>query len=357
MFRKTLRNMLIGVGIFNPLIALAVLNSMPHEAILGAKDFLLADAAVVVGGQIFKYVMVIDAFLVLSGAVLTAYVGVSGLIHRMAADGCLPNFLTSENSRGSFPRIIFLFFALCSSILVLTHGELLSLAGVYTISFLGVMTLFAFGNLILRETRTELKRTYHAPFLFVVAAMLSTLIGIIGNMIIDPHNFLFFSYYFVPSIVIVLGVLYEDVIVKFLLRVAKPLLTINQKLNNRLEALTDTRLVAFVHHVSRLHAVLEYINRNEHSLNIILVHCGGSVAERDNKDYATIKDAIPTLQNAGVYPQFAITTVYEQGDFGPEMIKTISKKLKVRRNRILIGSIHHHHPYDYADLGGVRIIV
>jgi amino acid transporter len=71
----------------------------------------------------------------------------------------LPSFLNSVNSKGSYPRIILLFFVLCSSILVATGGDLLSLAGVYTIAFLGVMSLFAFGNLILKETRTELKRT------------------------------------------------------------------------------------------------------------------------------------------------------------------------------------------------------
>src|SRR3989338_900356 len=41
-FRKTLRNMLIGVLVFNPIIALIILNSLPYEAIAGAKDFLLA---------------------------------------------------------------------------------------------------------------------------------------------------------------------------------------------------------------------------------------------------------------------------------------------------------------------------
>ena len=43
---------------------------------------------------------------------------------------------------------IIAFFLLCSSILILTDGDLLSLAGVYTIAFLGVMSLFAFGNLV-----------------------------------------------------------------------------------------------------------------------------------------------------------------------------------------------------------------
>jgi amino acid transporter len=155
-FRKTLRNMLTGVMIFNPLIALVVLNSMDFGAISSSKDFLLSDAAKILGGQVFQYIVVIDAFLVLSGAVLTGYVGVSGLLSRMAGDGCLPSILSYQTKKDSFPLIIISFFLLCSSILVATGGNLLSLAGVYTIAFLGVMSMFAFGNLILRETRSEL---------------------------------------------------------------------------------------------------------------------------------------------------------------------------------------------------------
>ena len=82
-FRKTLRNMLIAVVIFNPLISLVTLNTMPINEIAASKDFLLADAAKVLGGTWFQYLVVIDAFLVLWGAVLTSFVGVSGLISRM----------------------------------------------------------------------------------------------------------------------------------------------------------------------------------------------------------------------------------------------------------------------------------
>lgn len=76
-FRKTLRNMLIGVAIFNPLISLVSLNSLSLASIAGAKDFLLADVAKVIVGPVLQYIVVIDAFAVLAGAVLTSFVGVS----------------------------------------------------------------------------------------------------------------------------------------------------------------------------------------------------------------------------------------------------------------------------------------
>ena len=72
--------------------------------------------------------------------------------------------------------------------------------------------------------------------------------------------------------------------------------------------------------------------------------------------YKEINEKIPVLQEAGVYPKFNITHHYLNLDFGPEAISEASKEFKVRKNRIMIGSIHHFHDFEYSDLGGVRII-
>jgi amino acid transporter len=111
-------------------------------------------------GPTFKLIIVLDATAVLSGAVLTSFVGVTGLVHRMALDQVLPQFFLKKSRRNTSHRIIITFFLLCSSILLVTKGSLLSLAGVYTISFLGVMTLFGLGDILLKTRRKELKRTY-----------------------------------------------------------------------------------------------------------------------------------------------------------------------------------------------------
>ncbi len=356
-FRKTLRNMLIGIAIFNPLIALVVLNASPYEVIIGAKDFLLAEEAKIIGGSLLQYLVVIDAFLVLSGAVLTSYVGVSGLIYRMASDACLPNGLAKINSKGSYPRVIIAFFFLCTSILLMTHGNLLSLAGVYTISFLGVMTLFAFGNLILRETRTELKRTYQAPLLFVLLAMSATLFGIFGNIRIDHGNLTYFEIYFIPAVLIVLSIVYQDAFMKFLLRSTERLHLgrFHRYILRQFKDLTSGTFVAFIHQPSRLHEILEYINRNETGHHIILVHCKDPEGD-GRKTYNEIKELVPQLHKAGVYPHLKLDLVYKDVPFGPEVVEDVAKEYGVHKNRIMIGSIHDTHPFDYADFQGVRII-
>lgn len=355
-FRKTLRNMLIGVAFFNPLIAIVVLNSMPLSAIASAKDFLLSNAALTVGGPLFQYILVADAFLVLSGAVLTSYVGVSGLVHRMAADSCLPNSLTKQNRNGAFPRIIICFFLLCSSILILTGGDLLSLAGVYTIAFLGVMSLFALGNLILKQTRTELKRTYRAPIIFVILAFLATVFGILGNIRIDPNNLTFFELYFIPAVIIVLLMVYQDYVIQFFMKITHGIPFIHTYLVQNFEDLSQGKFVVFVNHVDRLYPILEYINKNETGWNIILVHCRNWDQKHDRERFHEIKELLPALKKAGVFPHFNIELEYEDFPFGPEAIRSVSKRFHVRKNRIMIGSIHHFHEFDYDDLGGVRII-
>ncbi len=355
-FRKTLRNMLIGVAIFNPLITLVVLNSMDYRHIVHANAFLLSDVARTIGGPIFQYMIVLDAFLVLSGAVLTAYIAVSGLISRMAADACLPNILNTKNRNGSFPFIIAVFFLLCSSILLVTKGHLLALAGVYTISFLGEMTFFAIGNLLLKETRKELKRTYRAPVVFVVLAFLGTMIGIVGNVQIDPANLRNFALYFVPLFLLVVAIIYQDYFVRFLLRVSEKITLPQKKLKKYFAQLTDRRFVAFVHSNENLFRILTYIDRNETGRHITLVHCPCDQHTIRGAGTVEIKELIHHLQKTGAFVHLNIDVLFLDMPFGPRAIHEIVKKLRVKENRILIGSIHDFHPYDYAELGGVRVI-
>src|SRR5258708_29250169 len=138
-------------------------------------------------------------------------------MYRMTLDHCLPSSILLpklKNRNANVRRIIFAFTLLCLSILALTQGNLLSLAGVYTISFLGVMTLFAIGNIVLRITRPDLKRSYQGPLIYVLLSALSTIFGIIGNILIDSKNVLFFAFYFFPAVWLVIMMIYRDYIIE-----------------------------------------------------------------------------------------------------------------------------------------------
>ena len=75
-------------------------------------------------GPWLVYWVSIDAVLVLSGAVLTAYVGVTGLVRRLALDRILAQMLLAENKlRGTNHYIIIGFFLLCSSLFAVVGGQ------------------------------------------------------------------------------------------------------------------------------------------------------------------------------------------------------------------------------------------
>ncbi|HCC84591.1 MAG TPA: amino acid permease, partial [Candidatus Pacebacteria bacterium] len=275
-FRNTLRNMLMGVWVFNPLITFVVLASLNLGAIASAKDFVLASAAFELGGRGLQYLVVIDAFLVLSGAVLASFVGATGLLYRMTLDHCLPSsvLLPKLKARNqNTHRIVVAFGLLCLSILVVTKGELLSLAGVYTISFLGVMTFFAIGNLILRQTRADLKRTYQGPMIFVILAALATIAGIVGNILIDPKNVWYFAMYFVPAVILVQSMIYRDYILETLLKISRYWPWLNKLAEGWFEHVIRPKIILFTHNPEKLYASLEYIQRNEASRHIIVVFC------------------------------------------------------------------------------------
>lgn len=356
-FKKTLRNMLLGVVIFNPIIAFICLNLSSIPDIKSFSDFLLADEAKIIGGAIFQYIVVIDAFLVLCGAVLTGFIGVSGLINRMALDEALPLWFSKMNKKGSFPRIITLFFIACVSILLITNGQLSSLAGVYAISFLAVMSMFALGNIILKITRHSLKRLYSFPIIFVVLAFTGTFLGLIGNIILDPQNLIFFLTYFIPAIAFVRLYVYRDNIFAFLEKITtdKPLL--NQIIKVIFKNIVKGRYILFIHKPNRLFDTLRYIDSNETGRHILILHCKDDDDKINQETWKELQAMVPLMPKAGVFHHLQLELEQIEGKFGPELISKASEKYRVPKNRIFIGTIHHSHKFSYEELGGVRIIV
>ncbi len=164
-FPKTLRNMWIAVSVLNPVMAMLALSVIPLGDVGVYKEALLAEIGTRAGGPWLAHIISVDAALVLSGAVLTSFVGVNGLVHRMTLDRCLPQSLLKTNQRGTTHRILIAFLLLTVSVLWITKGQLSSLAGVYTLSFLAVMILFGTGNVLLKTRRASLPRPSKASWI------------------------------------------------------------------------------------------------------------------------------------------------------------------------------------------------
>ena len=356
-FRKTLRNMWVAVTVFNPLIALLALGLMPVAGISAHQDDLLSRLGLEVGGLYLHNFIVIDAFLVLSGAVLTSYVGITGLVHRMTLDQCFPQFFLKTNRRGTYHRIILSFMLLCISILYLTKGKLLSLAGVYTISFLGVMTLFGIGNILLKVNRRELKRTYRASWVTVILGALATTLGIIGNIIIDYRFLIYFMVYFIPAVLVV-SVMYRRIpiyktILVLINEAFERLFVWRSTIIDKITDITNIRLVLFVRggRLYRLAKAFEYIAHNESSRNITVVRLYGTLNEAEEEE---MKKSLKIMEE--LYPDLKISYLSRQGHFGPAVVDSIAKELNVPKNNIFIGAPEEKHRFSLEDLGGVRVI-
>lgn len=360
-FPKTLRNMWLAVTVFNPLIAFLALGLMSVNEISAAKDFLLADASQAAAGSWLKTIVAIDATLVLGGAVLTSFVGVGGLVRRMALDRCLPQFLLATNRRGTTHYIFLFFLALCTSIILVTGGDLFALAGVYTISFLGVMALFALGNMLLKVRRAKLPRPSRAGWLTVIVAFLAALAGIVGNAIVDTRNLLYFTTYIVPTVAVV-GLMFIRIhLMKLVLILMDGVVERVQRLNGRLRQALMTKIddinslsiIFFTKgdDVANLNLAMLYVRANELTQRVRVVFL-----YRDESEIpARLKSDLETLDE--IYPEIRIDLVLRKGEFGPEAVDEISKEYGVAKNYMFIGAPGERFPHKISDLGGVRLII
>jgi amino acid transporter len=366
-FPKTLRNMWIVVSIFNPLMAFLALAVVPIPEVSLHQTNLLSHMGRISGGDWLASLISIDAVVVLSGAVLTSYVGVTGLLERMTLDRILPGYLLKKNKRGSSYRISIVFFLLSVSILLITRGAVDALAGVYTISFLLVMGLFGIGNILLKVKREKLPRPERATLLAVLVAIVAVLCALWGNIMKEPtpgepSNILIFAEYFVPTIIFVAIMLNRiallDILMRFIEYLFVPVLKLVTRTNEGIRATIDNiqaqEFIFFTRgdNLSNLNKVLLYIQRNEHTRKIKIVTVS---RDDDNETVEKLARDIEFLDRE--YPEIEIEFVRIKGEFGPKLIQQLSQRWKVPVNFMFIGSPGDHFPYRVEELGGVRLII
>jgi len=366
-FPKTLRNMWLAVSVFNPLMAFLALAVVPIPEVSLHETDLLSHMGYITGGRWLATLVSIDAVLVLSGAVLTSFVGVTGLIERMTLDRILPAYFLKKNNRGSSYRIIILFFLLSVSILLITHGKVEALAGVYTISFLLVMGLFGIGNILLKIKRQKLPRPERATWIAVFLAVGAVAIALFGNIIKKPlpgehANFTIFIEYFIPAILFV-GIMLNriallEILLKFIEYLFVPILKFVSKTNTNILLTIDKiqaqEFVFFTRgdNIANLNKVLLYIQGNEHTKKIKIVTVS---PERDQELMDRLRQDIEFLDRE--YPDITIEFVEIEGTFAPELIENLSKEWNIPVNFMFIGSPGDHFPFRVEELGGVRLII
>ncbi len=360
-FPKTLRNMWFAVSFFNPAIALLALAIVPIAAVPENREALLAHIGQESGGRWLATLVSVDAALVLSGAVLTSYVGVNGLVKRMTLDRCLPQFLLHTTRRGTTHRILIAFFLLSVSVLLITKGELTALAGVYTISFLAVMSLFAVGGMLLKIRRAGLPRPVSASWPTLLVAIAAVLAGLVGNAVMNPPYLRVFLNYFLPALLVVAIMLGRIAILKFLLAMirrfivtlTKPMGAFATWTRSKIDQINSQQIVFFTHgdDIANLNEVMLYVRRNEHTNRIKIV----TVVASGQPEPPAIRGELEVLNRA--YPEIDIEFVVREGVFGPELIQVLSDEWQIPTNLMFIGSPTGHLDVSLSELGGVRLII
>ncbi|MDG1276505.1 MAG: APC family permease [Algoriphagus sp.] len=367
-FPKTLKYMWIVVSVINPLTAIFALAlfALPILQSDSYQNTLLIEMASHVGGDWLAIVIGIDAFLVLSGAVLTSFVGVTGLLERMALDRILPGFFLKKNSRGSSYRIIIIFLLLTISVLLITNGEVKLLAGVYTISFLSVMALFGIGNILLKVRRARLPRPEKAGWLGIIIAIIAVFIALAGNILMEPiegvpSNFSVFLEYFIPSIVFIVIMLNRTVLLKFLLKLMHTIFDpfralvfkIDKNILSVIDEINSQEFVYFTKNddVETLNKVMLYIQRNEHTKKLKVV----TATKNGNPITDQFRNDINVVDRE--YPKIKIDFIEVDDNFGPKLINRLSAEWGIPINFMFIGSPGDRFPYKVEELGGVRLII
>jgi amino acid transporter len=360
-FPKTLRNMWAIVSFFNPAIALFLICIIPLAEVGEHKESLLAFLGQTTGGSWLAYLISIDAVLVLCGAVLTSFVGVSGLLNRMTLDRILPNYFLKQNKRGSNYRIILSFLILCVSVLVVTQGNLVALAGVYTFSFLAVMGLFGIGNLLLKFKRKKLPRPEKAKGFFVVLAVTLVTLAFIGNVQLNVDSFYTFIKYLAPALVFVGVMLNRSFLIQVLIDaleyfynpMRKMVIFSNRYLVKMNLKINSQEFVFFTKgdDVAILNKVMQYVQNNESTKKLKIVNVKKEGTESNE---SLIKD-LKVLDRA--YPEIDIEFIELEGVFGPKIIDELSKKWNIPKNFMFIGSPGDRFSYRVSELGGVRLIM
>ncbi|RLE20884.1 MAG: APC family permease [Acidobacteria bacterium] len=360
-FPKTLRNMWIAVTFFNPAMALLALSMVPIAEVQGHKEALLSHIGFLAGGPWLSVLISVDAALVLSGAVLTSFIGVTGLMRRMTLDRCLPQALLKTNRLGTTHRIIIGFFLLCVSVLFITRGDLGALAGVYTISFLAVMALFGLGNILLKVRRARLPRPTKASWPAVLIAVAAVLVALVGNGVMNPEYLKVFFAYFIPTVLAVAIMLGRTAILRVFLfffhGVSEIVLNYTSNatdaIRRKIDQINSQQFVFFTRgdSVANLNQVMLYVSNNEHTGRIKVV----TVFEKESDIPPRLKADLEFLDEA--YPKIDIEFLAVKGTFGPALIQKLSKKWGIAPNFMFIGSPGDHFPHRLEDLGGVRLII
>jgi len=222
-----------------------------------------------------------------------------------------------------------------------------------------VMLLFAFGNGMLKVKRGRLPRDVIASWPAVVIGFLAVLIGLVGNL--NVPNLEVFGTYFV-AIGLLVAVMFLRVPlmrgVAFASQAAVDKVEdinkwIATSIEGAISTINDQDIIYFTKgdNIATLNRAALYVLENEQSTHLKVLH----IYEDESEIPPELAHHLNEIDH--MYPQLRIDFIAVKGKFSPEFIDEISKRLKVPKNYMFIGTPGDRFPHEIAKLGGVRLII
>lgn len=374
-FRKTLRNMWGFASFFNFTLGVGILAVLPVEKIYAGKEALLATVAFATAGKWLEVWVCVDAFIVLAGAVLTSYVGICGLVRRLSNDRVLPAFLATTNKwRGTTHYIIILYFLLASSLVIVLDADATVLNGVYTYAFLGLMSLFACGCMLLKGKRAEMPRDVHVSWVSVVCGFLMVVIAMLANLLGDPKVLMYFAMYFIVVAFVMFVMLERVTILSCILGVMRKVApSKSTKLTGELATphnhtgarggqtiakaiveINQTPIIFFAKYpdLTILNKAVVYVRNNEQTHNLRIIHVYGD-EEADASVLAAFEQMTALFDH--MYPKLRIDFVSVEGEFTPAIVEWIAESMKVPKNMMFLKQPSNFEAHKVST-SGIRII-
>ena len=419
--------MQLGVVFFNPLLSLLAISVLPLKEVVAYSETVLERVSHVMGdwlqqalglgspssstdihththlnlGRALRVWVSLDAFVVLSGAVLTAYVGIDGLIYQLALDGCLPSFLLQKNAwRDTDHYIIGAYLLLALSQVYLFDADIDALAGVYAFAFLSVMCIFAIGTGMLKVKRAELPREVVAPWWHVIGGFLAVAIAFCANLRSKPQYLVYFALYLCGVGLVTLLMFQRVRLLKLVLFFLVPFPSLHAALR---EYLTHTvrcdRAVFFAKmpDLYILNKAMLYVRRNETTVHsLVIVHChdeneqqqktkttppriqttskdthtqtqtrskgGGGrmegLGEGEDDDEEAVAEAFAKQCEMfdHMYPSIKVSFLKVCAPFSPALVEILSQRLEVEKNLMFITCPDAQFRHRIHTLGGLRVI-
>jgi amino acid transporter len=353
-FAKTLRNMWAATSFLNPVLAVLCLAGLPIDILVNQSTYSLAILGDYVAGKWLKYLVVVDATMVLCGGVLASYVGVTGLMRRLALDNILPKIFLVTNSCRHTNHFIIFFFCLVTSSLRLLVTDINTLSGVYSIAFLGVMSLFCIGALVLKAKRGELKREVVTPVPQCILGLCLLLAGIVGQILLGSAAEWFLLYFIIFAFIVVCTMLRVTLLRGLVRLTARRLPRVSWWFRKQVQDAREQPMVFFVKSqpLSKLNKVILYVMENENTQRLQFCHFS-NVDEDPYIDY--LKECCAILDR--IYPKITVEMVLVRGqEFCPNSVKELSEQLNVPRHFMFVGCPDNKFPHSFGDFGGVRVI-